>query len=534
MAPAPLMIPDSDRATLTRMTVSRRTPRGQSARAHIVLACAEGTLADAAQRCGVSPRTAGKWKHRYERYGIDGLIDAPRSGRPATPDDAVHQTLTCVLREPPPGGWTTRSIAAATGLSQSTVCRIRRDNFPGSGEEAVPELAEHSAILAFAHVGPDVRVLAFHSPVTAPEHRPARQSSRRAATTALEAVLCAALVADRGLPAATPSVLALLRRAVAEVPAHRAVTVVLDVVPEGAAVHWLRRHPRVDVAVVAPGRWLGQLHRLAGIVDSRQLPELTELAGRIRTWHRDAGGGAFEWTRSERIFDDDGRQGVHVDDIRSGRRPSVTAVVVRGLCEAIADTTMSPGGRINARVLAARVQLSSATVSDALRQLAEDGLVDQDAAGRFVVPTPTERDVLETYTARGLLGTAIVRRLAGGPRPLPEAISDLFDDLVACAGRNDIAACGSLDLDVQDELARAAQMPRIEAMFVRLTLQLRLFVTLMGLNYEYPVDDIVADDSRILDTINAHDVEGSVAAWRSKTDNCARYMMGHIDQRPRR
>lgn len=38
---------------------------------------------------------------------------------------------------------------------------------------------------------------------------------------------------------------------------------------------------------------------------------------------------------------------------------------------------------------------------------------------------------------------------------------------------------------MQDELARAAQMPRIEAMFVRLTLQLRLFVTLMGLSYEY-------------------------------------------------
>ena len=180
------------------------------------------------------------------------------------------------------------------------------------------------------------------------------------------------------------------------------------------------------------------------------------------------------------------------------------------------------------------MQLSSATVADVLRQLAEDGLVNQNATGRFVVPTPAERDVLETYTARGLLGTAIVRRLAGGAQPLPDAVSDLFDDLVSCAGRNDIAATGSLDLDVQDELARVAQMPRIEAMFVRLTLQLRLFVTLMGLNYEYPVDEIVADDSRILDTINAHDVEGAVAAWRSKTDNCARYMMGHIDQRPRR
>ena len=85
---------------------------------------------------------------------------------------------------------------------------------------------------------------------------------------------------------------------------------------------------------------------------------------------------------------------------------------------------------------------------------------------------------------------------------------------------------------MQDELARAADMPRIEAMFVRLTLQLRLFVTLMGLNYGYPVDGIVTDDTRILDAIRARDPDAAVAAWRSKIDNCVRYMMMHL--RPRR
>lgn len=533
MAQKPLTIPDGDRAALTRMAVSRRTPRGESTRAQIVLACVEGTVADAARRCGVSPRTAGKWKSRYQRYGVEGLIDAPRSGRPATPDEMVHETLTCVLREPPTGGWTTRSIAEAGGLSQSTVCRIRRDHFPRSGDEAVAELAEHSAVLAFAHVGSDLRVLAFYSPATAPERRPHRRSSARAVAEALEAVLCAALVAERDASAATPpdspTALDLLRRAVGEAPARRPVTVVLGFQPDRAALHWLRRHPRVDVVVVTPDRWLGQLHRLAHVVDTRQLPELVDVAARIRMWCREPGGGPFEWKRSARIFDHDDHQEVPVVDIRSGRRPSVAAVVVRGLCEAIADATLCSGRRINERALAARVQLSSATVSDALRQLVEDGLVNQDATGRFVVPTVTERDVLETYTARGLLGTAIVRRLAGGAGSLPDAISDLFDDLVSCAGRNQVAATGSLDLDVQDELARVARMPRIEAMFVRLTLQLRLFVTLMGLNYEYPVDEIVADDSRILDAINARDVAGAVAAWRSKTDNSARYMMGHID-----
>jgi DNA-binding GntR family transcriptional regulator len=180
------------------------------------------------------------------------------------------------------------------------------------------------------------------------------------------------------------------------------------------------------------------------------------------------------------------------------------------------------------------VQLSSGVVSDALRQLAEDGLVNQDDTGRIFVPTPTERDVLETYTARGLIGSAIVRRLASRARVLPEVVDDVFKELVWYAGKHDVLVTGSLDLDLQDALARAAEMSRIEAMFVRLTLQLRLFVTLMGLNYQYPVDEIVTDDTRILETIRDNDPDAAVAAWRGKIDNCVRYMVLHLDGRPRR
>ena len=99
-------------------------------------------------------------------------------------------------------------------------------------------------------------------------------------------------------------------------------------------------------------------------------------------------------------------------------------------------------------------------------------------------------DILETYTARGLLGTVIVRRLASRAQPLPEAVPDVFAALIRCAlircaDRGQVSESGSLDLDVQDELAPAAEMLRVETMFVCLTLQLGLFVTLMG--YELPV-----------------------------------------------
>ena len=281
-----LEIADRDRAALTKMTASRRTPWGQSTRAHIVLACAEDTVATAARRCGVSFGTAAKWKHRYERSGIAGLADAPRTGRPAATDEVVHQALTCVLREPPARGWTTRSIADATGLSQSTVCRIRRDHFPKSAIQTGPKLADQSAVLAFVYADPGRRVLAFHSPPTAPDRHRRRHSTAREIADAIETVLCAALVPVAAAPAPEfETTIELLRRATGGVPSHRSVTVAVDFEPDNRTKQWLRRNPRIGVVVVPRERWLGQLHALTEGVDTRQLPELVDLRRRIRAWY---------------------------------------------------------------------------------------------------------------------------------------------------------------------------------------------------------------------------------------------------------
>jgi DNA-binding GntR family transcriptional regulator/transposase len=528
-----LEITDRDRAALTKLTASRQTPRGQSTRAHIVLACAEGTVAEAARRCGVSFRTAAKWKQRFERCGVAGLADVPRTGRPSATDEVVHRALTCVLREPPTRSWTTRLIADVTGLSQSTVCRIRRDHFPKPPFASGPKLAEQSAILAFVYVDAGRHLLAFHSAPTPPDrHR--RQSTTRQIADAVETMLCAALVpVTAASPPGSPTTIELLRRATADVPPHRSVTVALDFEPDDTAKHWLLRNPHIEVVAVPPESWLGQLHTLTEVINTRQLPELVALQRQIRSWYISPAH-AFEWSRAASICDSNGDRLIPVINVRTEPRPSEAALVIRALCDAIADGTLHAGRQIRQRTLAARVHLSSGVVSDALRQLAEDGLVNQDDAGRFFVPAPAERDVLETYTARGLLGTAIVRRLASRAQGLPEVVDDVLIELVWYAGQHDIVVTGSLDLDVQDELARAAEMSRIEAMFVRLTLQLRLFVTLMGLNYQYPVDEIVTDDTRIIDAIRAHDADAAVAAWRSKIDNCVRYMVLHLDGRPRR
>jgi DNA-binding FadR family transcriptional regulator len=55
----------------------------------------------------------------------------------------------------------------------------------------------------------------------------------------------------------------------------------------------------------------------------------------------------------------------------------------------------------------------------------------------------------------------------------------------------------------------------------------------LGLSYQYPIDGIVSDDTRILDAIRARDPDTAVAAWRSKIDKAARFMMLHLSEQPR-
>jgi transposase len=60
---------------------------------------------------------------------LDGLLDEPRPGAPRTiSDQEVERVITLTLESSPPDAthWSTRSMAAASGLSQSAISRIWR------------------------------------------------------------------------------------------------------------------------------------------------------------------------------------------------------------------------------------------------------------------------------------------------------------------------------------------------------------------------------------------------------------------------
>ena len=127
---AAVVLSGEERETLERWARRPTSAQALALRCRIVLAAAGGeTNGEIAARLGCHPTTVGKWRRRFAERGLDGLHDEPRPGKPRSiGDDAVERVIVKTLEETPPGAthWSTRSMAAATGMSQSAVSRIWR------------------------------------------------------------------------------------------------------------------------------------------------------------------------------------------------------------------------------------------------------------------------------------------------------------------------------------------------------------------------------------------------------------------------
>jgi transposase len=120
-----------ERRVLREWVRRRTTAQALAARSRIVLACAKGgTVWAVAAELGVSRDMVPKWRRRFLQHRLEGLVDEPRPGRPRTVgDDQVEKVIVTTLEKAPPKGgthWSTRSMAKATGMSQTTVSRIWR------------------------------------------------------------------------------------------------------------------------------------------------------------------------------------------------------------------------------------------------------------------------------------------------------------------------------------------------------------------------------------------------------------------------
>jgi transposase len=341
---ARLELDDEERAQLESWARRRKSAQALAQRSRIVLACATGATNEAvAEQESMSVATVGKWRRRFVERRLDGLVDEPRSGRPRTITDAgVEDVLVRTLETTPKDAthWSTRSMAAASGLSREAVGRIWRafglqphrvETWKLSKDPlfidkvrdvvglylAPPERAvvlcvdEKSQIQALDRTAP---ILPMRPGV------PARQTHdyRRAGTSSLYAALD--LTTGKVIHALRRRHRAIefkkfLQQIDAEVPTHLDVHLVLD----NASTHktpaiarWLAAHPRFVLHFTpTSSSWLNLVERWFAELTTKKLQRgahrsVTELNNDIRAWIEtwNADPKPYVWTKTaDQILD---------------------------------------------------------------------------------------------------------------------------------------------------------------------------------------------------------------------------------------
>ena len=124
----PIILTAEENERLLEWTRRHSTSQALALRARIVLACQhDGSNRQIGRQSRVTAQRVGKWRSRFQRARLDGLLDEPRPGAPRTISDSqVERVIAKTLHGKPREAthWSSRMMAMATGLSQSAAVRI--------------------------------------------------------------------------------------------------------------------------------------------------------------------------------------------------------------------------------------------------------------------------------------------------------------------------------------------------------------------------------------------------------------------------
>ncbi|MCA1698889.1 MAG: IS630 family transposase [Actinobacteria bacterium] len=303
-------IASEDRPVLEKLASSRTAERRLVERAQIVLLAAEGWPAsEIAERVGCVAETARRQRARFEREGLDGLYDRPKSGRPLTHDQAARARLIALACTRPPDTeqgmrrerWTLRELAEQVGMSVSRAQTIlaQADLRPHLTEQWVmsdlgPDFDAQAAEVCGLYVDPPANAIVVSvdektsiaarepaRPDTPPKPgRPARRDSEylRNGTQNLFAALQVHSGEVSGMTAATRNqwdFITFLDQLDGEIPTSQQVIAVLDNLSTHktqAVQTWLDAHPRWRfVFTPKHASWLNQVEMFFSILARRPL-----------------------------------------------------------------------------------------------------------------------------------------------------------------------------------------------------------------------------------------------------------------------
>jgi len=351
-----LVLTDVEREELQRLTRRAAVNRLLAFRARLILACAEPLPNTAvAQRYRTTNATVGKWRQRFVRDRLAGLYDEPRVGAPRSVTDADVEAIIVRTLETQPAGathWSTRTMAAKTGLSHTMIGRIWRtfglkphlsQTFKLSPD---PQLIEKVRDVVGLYMHPPENAVVFavdeKSQIQALQRaqpilpmdlgQPERRTHNyiRHGTLDLFAALNVAtgeVIARCKAQHRAQDFVSFLRDVEASVPPDLDIHVVLDNLSAHRAPpvqRWMVRHPRVQFHFTPTyGSWLNLVERFFGLLTDRALrrgshtsiPQLREAILAYVAAHNEAKR-PFRWTKTaDEILDKLRRFGLRTQQV---------------------------------------------------------------------------------------------------------------------------------------------------------------------------------------------------------------------------
>jgi transposase len=333
-----IVLSEGERHALEARSRRRKIARADALRAGIVLLAADGqTNVAIAERLAITRLTVATWRKRFAAKRLDGLVDEPRPGAPRKlGDDKIAEVVTTTLEAMPADAthWSTRSMAAASGVSASTVHRIwrafslqphRSETFKLSAD---PQFVETVRDIVGLYLDPPERALVLcvdeKTQIQALDRtqpllplRPGQAERRthdyeRHGTTSLFAALDvrAGTVIGRCMPRHRA---AEFRRFLDEVERNVPAEVDVHVVMDNASSHkaklirdWFAKRPRWHVHFTpTSSSWINQVERFFALLTDRQIRRgahrsTAELEAAIAAFvaARNADPKPFRWTKS--------------------------------------------------------------------------------------------------------------------------------------------------------------------------------------------------------------------------------------------
>ena len=119
-----------DKESLVALAKSRTAESRAVERARMILACLEGKeIQQVARELRVSVPSVSKWRQRFSLWGLRGLCDRSRPGKPVRYDTAFRNRVLALLEETPPPGmshWDGPAVAEKLDASVHAVWRVLR------------------------------------------------------------------------------------------------------------------------------------------------------------------------------------------------------------------------------------------------------------------------------------------------------------------------------------------------------------------------------------------------------------------------